>query len=171
VDYCEREGNTNKWRVLVTAKVRLTVYEIGRGRRDVYREDLGVGAKDNVGIRAQALEQSKKEAVTDGLKRAARQYGNLLGNCLYNKQYLVRVSKVKGPVSRIDFDEDELYRKSFNKRKRAMAQSVMSTDTDDKMSTGTEDTIKVITELDDNTDVMGDEHRDFGWINTQEYLF
>jgi DNA repair and recombination protein RAD52 len=31
--------------------------------------------------------QCKKEAVTDALKRTLRNFGNLLGNCLYDKEY------------------------------------------------------------------------------------
>jgi len=33
------------------------------------------------------LIQCKKEAVTDALKRTLRNFGNLLGNCLYDKEY------------------------------------------------------------------------------------
>lgn len=39
--------------------------------------------------------QCKKEAVTDATKRALRTFGNLLGNCLYDKAYLADVSKMK----------------------------------------------------------------------------
>lgn len=41
--------------------------------------------------------QCKKEAVTDGLKRALRSFGNLLGNCLYDKTYTSEVVKIKVP--------------------------------------------------------------------------
>jgi len=37
----------------------------------------------------------KKEAVTDGLKRALRNFGNMLGNCLYDKAYTAEVVKMK----------------------------------------------------------------------------
>lgn len=39
--------------------------------------------------------QSKKEAVTDGLKRALRHFGKLLGNCLYDKHYLECMKNMK----------------------------------------------------------------------------
>ena len=32
--------------------------------------------------------QARKEAVTDGLKRAFKSFGNALGNCLGDKEYL-----------------------------------------------------------------------------------
>jgi len=38
--------------------------------------------------------------VTDGLKRALRNFGNVLGNCLYDKSYASEVIKIKvEPVS------------------------------------------------------------------------
>ena len=42
--------------------------------------------------------QCKKEGTTDALKRALRNFGNVLGNCLYDKQYLKEVSKIKLPT-------------------------------------------------------------------------
>lgn len=39
----------------------------------------------------------KKEAVTDGIKRSLRNFGNLLGNCLYDKHYAQEVIKIKVP--------------------------------------------------------------------------
>lgn len=55
-----------------------------------------------------AFEKAKKEAATDGLKRALRSFGNVLGNCLYDKEYLKKVSNMK--VRPIKFDEDRLHR-------------------------------------------------------------
>ena len=58
---------------------------------------------ENAKGKAQAFEKAKKEATTDALKRALRNFGNLLGNCVYDKDYLKRVTKVKvqavGPTS------------------------------------------------------------------------
>lgn len=49
--------------------------------------------------------QCKKEAVTDALKRTLRNFGSLLGNCLYDKQYTAAVGNVKskkvGTASRL----------------------------------------------------------------------
>lgn len=41
------------------------------------------------------LPQAKKEAVTDGVKRALRNFGNILGLCLYEKSYTQEVIKIK----------------------------------------------------------------------------
>jgi recombination DNA repair RAD52 pathway protein len=47
------------------------------------------------------VEQAKKEAVTDGIKRTLRTFGNVLGMCLYDKRFLTDIKKVKlPPVSR-----------------------------------------------------------------------
>ena len=36
--------------------------------------------------------QARKEAVTDGLKRALKSFGNLMGNCLMDKEYIKSVA-------------------------------------------------------------------------------
>lgn len=35
--------------------------------------------------------------MTDGVKRALRNFGNLLGNCLYDRQYTNEIVKIKVP--------------------------------------------------------------------------
>jgi DNA repair and recombination protein RAD52 len=45
------------------------------------------------------LNQAQKEAVTDGIKRALKHFGNVLGNCLYDREYTKEVQKMRvGPV-------------------------------------------------------------------------
>lgn len=46
------------------------------------------------------ITQAKKEAVTDGLKRTLRNFGSLLGNCLYDKKHLADVSKMAKKIVR-----------------------------------------------------------------------
>lgn len=44
--------------------------------------------------------QAQKEAVTDGIKRALKHFGNVLGNCLYDREFTKEIAKVRvGPVS------------------------------------------------------------------------
>jgi DNA repair and recombination protein RAD52 len=38
--------------------------------------------------KALSIEKARKEAVTDGLKRALKSFGNALGNCLSDKDYM-----------------------------------------------------------------------------------
>ena len=38
--------------------------------------------------KALSVEKARKEAVTDGLKRALKSFGNVLGNCLHDKEYV-----------------------------------------------------------------------------------
>lgn len=44
--------------------------------------------------------QCKKEAVTDAVKRTLRNFGNVLGNCLYDKSYTQEIVKIKVPPVR-----------------------------------------------------------------------
>ncbi|RKP11659.1 rad52-like protein, partial [Piptocephalis cylindrospora] len=83
VDFIEeREGRVS---LAVTSTIRVII------RDGAYREDIGFGSADNVRSKGQAMEKAKKEAVTDGIKRCFRQFGNLMGNCLYDKRYLQSV--------------------------------------------------------------------------------
>ena len=62
-------------------------------------QDIGYGHIENCKDKAAAFEKAKKEGTTDALKRALRNFGNVLGNCVYDKSYLSKVTKIKvGPV-------------------------------------------------------------------------
>jgi DNA repair and recombination protein RAD52 len=77
-------------------------------RDGTYHEDLGYGHIDNSKGKAAAFEKAKKEGTTDALKRALRHFGNVLGNCIYDKTYLAKVTKMK--VAPTKFDENCLHR-------------------------------------------------------------
>ncbi|MCJ1350943.1 MAG: DNA repair protein rad52 [Icmadophila ericetorum] len=72
--------------------------------------DMGYGKVENCKSKATAFEKARKEGTTDGLKRALRNFGNVLGNCIYDKEYISKVTRVKGASSR--WDPDNLHRHS-----------------------------------------------------------
>jgi DNA repair and recombination protein RAD52 len=47
-----------------------------------------------------AFEKAKKEGTTDALKRALKNFGNVLGNCVYDRDYIAKVTKVKIPQTK-----------------------------------------------------------------------
>lgn len=51
-----------------------------------------------------AFQKCKKEAATDAVKRALRSFGNVLGNCLYDKDYAGVIKKIRPPPRRWDTD-------------------------------------------------------------------
>ncbi|XP_069484713.1 DNA repair protein RAD52 homolog isoform X2 [Ambystoma mexicanum] len=59
-----------------------------------YHEDVGYGVSEGLKSKALSLEKARKEAVTDGLKRALKCFGNVLGNCIMDKDYLRSVNKL-----------------------------------------------------------------------------
>ncbi|XP_028910080.1 DNA repair protein RAD52 homolog isoform X2 [Ornithorhynchus anatinus] len=59
-----------------------------------YHEDVGYGVSEGLKSKALSLEKARKEAVTDGLKRALRCFGNALGNCILDRDYLRSLSKL-----------------------------------------------------------------------------
>ncbi len=84
LEQVSEELNQNQNKVIgYKAIVAVTVYDLHH-KATVTREDVGFGtgiARDY----ASAHESGAKEAVTDGLKRAFRTFGNQFGNALYDK--------------------------------------------------------------------------------------
>eukprot|EP01088_Endostelium_zonatum_P022678 TRINITY_DN99_c1_g3_i1.p1 TRINITY_DN99_c1_g3~~TRINITY_DN99_c1_g3_i1.p1 ORF type:complete len:365 (-),score=111.93 TRINITY_DN99_c1_g3_i1:2-1096(-) len=70
----------------ITAIVRVTLKD------GTYHEDVGYGCSTHP-QRATAIENAKKEAVSDARKRALRLFGNALGNCIYDKQHVIKAAK------------------------------------------------------------------------------
>ncbi|XP_070192883.1 DNA repair protein RAD52 homolog isoform X2 [Littorina saxatilis] len=62
-----------------------------------FHEDVGYGVSEGMRSKALSLEKAKKEAVTDGLKRALKCFGNCLGNCLGDKTYLKCITQAPKP--------------------------------------------------------------------------
>ncbi|KAG9093612.1 DNA repair protein rad52 [Ceratobasidium sp. UAMH 11750] len=102
-DYIDYNESTQRYNVGVSAVIRVTL------RDGAFHEDVGFGALENAKGKGMALDKCKKEAVTDGIKRTLRNFGNVLGNCLYDKQYVSEITKVKAPV--VKLDKDALHRR------------------------------------------------------------
>ncbi|RDW91418.1 hypothetical protein BP5796_02583 [Coleophoma crateriformis] len=104
VDFVDESPQTGKVSLGLSVIVRVTL------RDGTYHEDVGYGHIDNCKGKAPAFEKAKKEGTTDALKRALRNFGNVLGNCIYDKDYLGKVTKVK--VQPTKFDVGRLHRHS-----------------------------------------------------------
>ncbi|GAW18533.1 hypothetical protein ANO14919_080090 [Xylariales sp. No.14919] len=102
VDFVDENPQTLKISLGLSVIVRVTL------RDGTFHEDIGYGHMENCKGKAAAFEKAKKEGTTDALKRALRNFGNVLGNCIYDKDYLSKVTKIKvGPTK---FDEENLHR-------------------------------------------------------------
>ncbi|KAH6593899.1 hypothetical protein BASA61_004118 [Batrachochytrium salamandrivorans] len=101
VDFLDNENG--KYSLGVSAIVRVTLKD------GTFHEDVGYGSIENSRSKIAAFEKAKKEAITDSLKRALRSFGNSLGNCFYDKDYMKKISKLKVPKQR-PLCEDDLYR-------------------------------------------------------------
>ena len=90
-------------------------------------QDSGSGCALNLPQLSAAHDKARKEAVSDGLKRAFRQFGESLGNCVYDSDFrdrlLPRIKKQKAsfaPLNAIfvkhlqkpDLGDDDLIRAS-----------------------------------------------------------
>jgi DNA recombination protein Rad52 len=114
VDFVER-GSDGKWSVGVNVIMRVTLSE---RHGSIFHEDVGYGTAESMKDRGSATEKAGKEAATDAIKRALRQFGDAMGNCLYNKDYLKRVALIKSGFEVIDFDEDRLHRLKVNESRK-----------------------------------------------------
>ncbi|KAK0281202.1 DNA repair protein rad52 [Friedmanniomyces endolithicus] len=102
IDFVDEHPENGKITLGLSTIVRVTL------RDGTFHEDIGYGHIENCKGKAAAFEKAKKEAATDALKRALRTFGNVLGNCLYDKDYLQKITKVKVAPSR--WDSDNLHR-------------------------------------------------------------
>ena len=75
-----------KYYVGVTAIVKVQIKD------GSFHEDVGYGCGE-MRSKASSLEKAKKQAVTDGVKRALKSYGNVFGNCLNDKSYVQFIAK------------------------------------------------------------------------------
>eukprot|EP00051_Salpingoeca_urceolata_P018318 m.256410 g.256410 ORF g.256410 m.256410 type:complete len:349 (-) comp19171_c4_seq3:99-1145(-) len=91
VDYCEKTPD-RKIEAGVTCVVRVELKD------GTYREDIGFGTM-RAPSKAMVLEKAKKEAVTDALKRSLRTFGNSLGLCMGDKDYLKAMQAEKHSAS------------------------------------------------------------------------
>lgn len=78
------------YNISIRARIRIVVKI---GDKTVTKSDIGSDFKENQKSFGQGYEQASKSAITDGIKRCSRQFGNFLGNCLYKKEYLEQYKK------------------------------------------------------------------------------
>ncbi|KAL8736369.1 MAG: hypothetical protein Q9181_002446 [Wetmoreana brouardii] len=70
--------------------------------------DLGYGHIENCKGKAAAFEKAKKQGTTDALKRALRNFGNILGNCFHDRDYMSKVTRMQ--VAPAKWDPENLHR-------------------------------------------------------------
>ncbi|EXJ86600.1 hypothetical protein A1O3_03553 [Capronia epimyces CBS 606.96] len=96
IDFVDENPQTGKITLGLSVIVRVTLKD------GTHHEDIGYGQIENCKGKAAAFEKAKKEGTTDALKRALRNFGNVLGNCVYDKGYLAKVTKMKVGAPRWD---------------------------------------------------------------------
>ncbi|XP_051917726.1 DNA repair protein RAD52 homolog isoform X2 [Hippocampus zosterae] len=78
-------------------------HSISQQNDGAFHEDVGYGVSEGLKSKALSLEKARKEAVTDGMKRALKCFGNVLGNCILDKAYLQAINKIpKQPLPALD---------------------------------------------------------------------
>lgn len=87
------QDNQKRWCVMYLAQVRITVRRSGSlgdntntNRVQAFREDMGCGESTDRNL-ATATSHAMKASITDAMKRAARHFGDKLGNSLYQGNF------------------------------------------------------------------------------------
>lgn len=114
VDFMDSHGS-GRVSLGLSIVVRITIKD------GTYHEDIGYGFIENAKNKAMAFEKCKKEAFTDGLKRCLRCFGNVLGNCLYDRSIIAKMQKVKLPAPELendDYHRDPLVVKREERKRR-----------------------------------------------------
>ena len=102
IDFVDENPTKGTISIGLSVVVRITLKD------GTFHEDTGYGGIENCKSKIAAFEKAKKEGTTDALKRALRNFGNVLGNCVYDKEYITKVSKIK--VGAGKWDVNDLYR-------------------------------------------------------------
>ncbi|KAL8633034.1 hypothetical protein Q9189_001288 [Teloschistes chrysophthalmus] len=127
IDFVEESQSTGKVSLGLSVIVRVTLrdgthHEVRLliGTRDAFAhipEDLGYGHIENCKSKAAAFEKAKKQGTTDALKRSLRNFGNVLGNCVHDTDYMSKVTKMQfrlamanGNVLQSKWDPEKLHR-------------------------------------------------------------
>jgi DNA repair and recombination protein RAD52 len=82
VQQVESQQKNQRFHVAYTAQVRLT-----HKRSGAYKEDCGAGDSIDKSL-GTALAHALKSSITDAMKRAARHFGDKLGNCKYASLFI-----------------------------------------------------------------------------------
>jgi DNA repair and recombination protein RAD52 len=78
-----QDTKTTRWNVSYMAHVRIT-----HCRSGTYKEDMGAGDSTDKNVQT-AIAHALKASITDALKRAARHFGDKLGNSLYQGTFTI----------------------------------------------------------------------------------
>ncbi|CAO3588438.1 unnamed protein product [Absidia cylindrospora] len=87
-------GPHGKVMVAMTATVRVTLVNNGS-----FHEDIGHGIGEHDTNKRVAMEKARWAAAFDGMKRALRKFGNVMGNCLYDTTFLKYMDPLVAPPS------------------------------------------------------------------------
>jgi len=119
---CTKDSKTGKHTVVYTARVRLKHKASG-----AYKEDCGAGDSTDRNF-GTAISHALKASITDAMKRAARHFGDKLGNSLYHGNFSIN----KAPVALKDaLDKYDIHRSTtkfgFPKNNKCTATTTTTT--------------------------------------------
>ena len=80
-EFEDKNPQTNRFTVGYSCTVRVTLKD------GTFHEDVGFGSVVNEKDRGKGIENARKEAVSDAMKRALRHFGHALGLGVYDKAH------------------------------------------------------------------------------------
>ncbi|KAM0246273.1 hypothetical protein ACHAQJ_010293 [Trichoderma viride] len=138
VDFADENPQTQRVSIGLSVIVRVTL------RDGTYHEDVGYGSIENAKGKAMAFEKAKKEGTTDALKRTLRNFGNVLGNCIYDQNYVKQVTKIKTQPNK-RFDPDNLHRHSDYMKKEPIKDVITNSNMNNANNGTTANTAAAVT--------------------------
>lgn len=112
----QTETTAGTWTIAVRVTMRVTLSPAYGG---AWHEEIGFGTAEKLKRKPDAMEKATKEASTDALKRCLRLFGESTGNCMYNKDFVQAMLRLRRERLMPDVvDEDSLYRDGNDSWKR-----------------------------------------------------
>jgi DNA repair and recombination protein RAD52 len=86
-DYIDQKDSDGRFNVGISVIMRITLKD------GTFHEDIGYGDSENQKQKGAAIENAKKKAVSDALKRSLRNFGHKLGLTVYDKEHVKQLKK------------------------------------------------------------------------------
>ena len=124
-------------------------------RDGTYHEDVGYGTSEGMRSKALSIEKARKESITDGLKRALKSFGNALGNCLSDKDYLRYIVSKQKPFGHTEksFSDAEIINHDIKKLRNPALASALPNSGSAISSTETQKNVRLLVTENGDSDI------------------
>ncbi|KAF5979603.1 DNA repair recombination protein RAD52 [Fusarium coicis] len=127
-----RDDDARKWVAHSWMTVKVTVHWKSDGSREgrtTCHFGKGYGGNKPYRTKGEAIESAIKEADTDAFKRATRQFGDVVGNCLYREETRKFIERVRAREGKRDltkqYNAEDMFRLILDKTQTGAAAPIV----------------------------------------------